>query len=185
MRDMLRYLFKLSSNDREAIRSAYYESVGPTRVTMLITLVAAITFLVMTFVYPAYFGGTTVIYHQICYVWVIAIAVAWLIGANYAMKDYSSRYRTIFVLNHFMGITLYAWVIALMIVNFMARNTVDTTLFMTVALVVPLCVYFNPLAYFTVALLSNIGVISFLYYAVSTGSKKNNQILHKIMIQIK
>ena len=61
MRDMLRYLFKPSSNDREAIRSAYYESVGPTRVTMLITLVAAITFLVMTFVYPANFGGTTVI----------------------------------------------------------------------------------------------------------------------------
>ena len=174
MKDMLRYLFKPSRNDREAIRSAYYESVGPTHVTMLITLAAAITFMVMTFVYPPYFGGTTVLYHQICYVWVITIAVVWLFGAHYAMKDFAARYRTIFFLNHFMGITLYVWVIALMIVNFMARNTVDTTLFMTVALVVPLCVYFNPLAYFIVAILSNAAVVSFLYYAVKIGSIETN-----------
>ena len=92
MKDMLRYLFKPSTNDREAIRSAYYESVQPTHVTMLITLLAAITFMVMTFVYPAYFGGTTVLYHQICYVWVIAIAVIWLIGAHYAMKDFAKTF---------------------------------------------------------------------------------------------
>ena len=174
MKDMLRYLFKPSKNDREAIRSAYYESVQPTHVTMLITLAAALTFMILTFVWPAYFGGTTVLYHQICYAWAISIAVIWLFGAHYAMKDYSSRYRTIFVLNHFMGVSLYIWVIALMIVNFMARNTVDTTLFMTVALVVPLCVYFNPLVYFTVALTSNIAVVSFLYYAVTVGAIEPN-----------
>ena len=170
MKDMLRYLFKPSKNDREAIRSAYYESVQPTHVTMLITLTAALTFMILTFVWPAYFGGTTVLYHQICYAWVISIAVIWLFGAHYAMKDYSSRYRTIFVLNHFMGVSLYIWVIALMIVNFMARNTVDTTLFMTVALVVPLCVYFNPLVYFTVALTSNIAVVSFRSFPARHGS---------------
>ena len=184
MKDMLRYLFKPSRNDREAIRSAYYESVGPTRVTMVITLIAAITFMIMTFVYPPYFGGTTVLYHQICYVWVITIAVVWLFGANYAMKDFSARYRTIFFLNHFMGITLYAWVIALMIVNYMARNTVDTTLFMTVALVVPLCVYFNPLAYFLVAVTSNIAVVSFLYYAVSIGSIEPNEMANFLIFAV-
>ena len=184
MKDMLRYLFKPSRNDREAIRSAYYESVGPTRVTMVITLIAALTFMIMTFVYPPYFGGTTVLYHQICYVWVITIAVVWLFGANYAMKDFSARYRTIFFLNHFMGITLYAWVIALMIVNYMARNTVDTTLFMTVALVVPLCVYFNPLAYFLVAITSNIAVVSFLYYAVSIGSIEPNEMANFLIFSV-
>jgi len=184
MKDMLRYLFKPSRNDREAIRSAYYESVGPTRVTMVITLIAALTFMIMTFVYPPYFGGTTVLYHQICYVWVITIAVVWLFGANYAMKDFSARYRTIFFLNHFMGITLYTWVIALMIVNYMARNTVDTTLFMTVALVVPLCVYFNPLAYFLVAVTSNIAVVSFLYYAVSIGSIEPNEMANFLIFAV-
>ena len=184
MKDMLRYLFKPSRNDREAIRSAYYESVGPTRVTMIITLIAALTFMIMTFVYPPYFGGTTVLYHQICYVWVIVIAVVWLFGANYAMKDFSARYRTVFFLNHFMGVTLYVWVIALMIVNFMARNAVDTTLFMTVALVVPLCVYFNPLVYFFVALTSNIAVVSFLYYAVSIGSIEPNEMANFLIFSV-
>ena len=174
MKDMLRYLFKPSTNDREAIRSAYYESVQPTHVTMIITLLAAVTFMVMTFVYPPYFGGTTVLYHQICYAWVIIVAVIWLFGAHHAMKDFATRYRTIFVLNHFMGVTLFAWVISLMIVNYWARHTVDTTLFMTVALVVPLCVYFNPLVYFIVALTSNVAVVSFLYYAVTVGHIEPN-----------
>ncbi|PWJ68684.1 DegV family protein with EDD domain [Ruminococcaceae bacterium R-25] len=174
MKDMLRYLFKPSTNDREAIRSAYYESVQPTHVTMIITLLAAVIFMVMTFVYPPYFGGTTVLYHQICYAWVIIVAVIWLFGAHHAMKDFATRYRTIFVLNHFMGVTLFAWVISLMIVNYWARHTVDTTLFMTVALVVPLCVYFNPLVYFIVALTSNVAVVSFLYYAVTVGHIEPN-----------
>ena len=175
MKDMFKYLFKPSSIDREAIKSAYYESVKPTHVTMLITLIAAITFMVLTFVYPPYFGGTTVLYHQICYAWVILVATIWSLGAHHAMKDYAARYRIIYGVNHFMGISLYAWVVTLMIVNYMARGTVDTTLFMTVALVVPLCVYFNPLAYVSVALLSNIAVLAFLYYAVSLGSIEPNE----------
>ena len=52
MKDMFKYLFKPSSIDREAIKSAYYESVKPTHVPMLITLIAAITFRVLTFVSP-------------------------------------------------------------------------------------------------------------------------------------
>ena len=95
MKDMLRVIFKPSTLDRDAVRSAYYESVRPTFVTMIITLIAAITFLVLTFAYPPYFGGTTVLYHQICYVWVILIAFIWIIGAHHALKDYAARYRIV------------------------------------------------------------------------------------------
>ena len=184
MKDMLRVIFKPSTLDRDAVRSAYYESVRPTFVTMIITLIAAITFLVLTFAYPPYFGGTTVLYHQICYVWVILIAFIWIIGAHHSLKDYAARYRIVYGLNHFMGVSLYVWVICLMIVNYMARGTVDTTLFMTVALVVPLCVYLNPLAYISVAILSNIAVISFLYYALSQGSIESNELANFIIFAV-
>ncbi|MBQ2066221.1 MAG: response regulator, partial [Clostridiales bacterium] len=184
MKDMLRVIFKPSTLDRDAVRSAYYESVRPTFVTMIITLIAAITFLVLTFAYPPYFGGTTVLYHQICYVWVILIAFIWIIGAHHSLKDYAARYRIVYGLNHFMGVSLYVWVICLMIVNYMARGAVDTTLFMTVALVVPLCVYLNPLAYISVAILSNIAVISFLYYALSQGSIESNELANFIIFAV-
>ena len=153
MRNMLRYLFKPSGNDREAIKSAYYESVGPTQVTMVLAFLAGAIFLALTFIYPPYFGGTTVLYHQICYVSILAIATVWMIGCRYAMKDYSSRFHIVFVLNHFLGISLHIWVISLVIVNSLARGTCDTTLFMTVALVVPLCVYILPIVSFLIALL--------------------------------
>ena len=176
MREMLRYLFRPKSNDREAIKSAYYESVGPTHVTMILAFLAAAIFMTITFVYPQYFGGTTVLYHQICYVWLLIIVIIWMVGAHSAMKDFATRYRTIYVLNHFMGISLYLWVISLVIVNSYARNTVDTTLFMTVALVVPLCVYFNPIAYVITALLSNATMAVFLYYMVSKGAIEPNEL---------
>ena len=184
MKNILRYLFKPASNDREATKSAYYESVAPTFVTMIITLIAAVTFMILTIVYPPYFGGTTVLYHQICYAWVILIALIWIFGVRHAMKDYAVRYKTVFVLNHFMGVSLYLWVVSLMIVNYMARGTVDTTLFMTVALVVPLCVYLNPLVYFGIAILSNIGVISFLYYAASIGSIETNEMANFLIFSV-
>ena len=176
MRNMLRYLFKPSGNDREAIKSAYYESVGPTQVTMVLAFLAGAIFLALTFIYPPYFGGTTVLYHQICYVSILAIATVWMIGCRYAMKDYSSRFHIVFVLNHFLGISLHIWVISLVIVNSLARGTCDTTLFMTVALVVPLCVYFTPIVYFIIAILSNASMAFFLYYMVSMGSIEPNEL---------
>ena len=175
MNDIFKYIFKPASIDREAVRSAYYESVKPTFVTMIITLIAAFTFLTMTFVYPPYFGGTTVFYHQVCYVFVIVVASSWIIGTHYAMKDFASRYRVVYGLNHAMGVTLYIWVISLMIVNYMARGAVDTTLFMTVALVVPLCVYLNPIVYLITAFSSTAGVLVFLYYTVSIGAIEPNE----------
>ncbi len=176
MKDILKYVFKPKSNDPEAIRSAYYESVGPTRVTMILAFLAAVIFLTLTFVYPPYFGGTTVLYHQICYVWLLIVVLIWMFGVNHAMKDYSSRYKTVYVLNHFMGISLYLWVMSLVIVNSMARDTWDTTLFMTVALVVPLCVYFNPIAYVIIAVSSNIIMASYMYYLVTRAIVEPNEL---------
>ena len=75
MRDMFRYLFRPSTNDPEAVKSTYYESVGPTKVTMYIPFVTAVIFLTLTFVYPPYFGGTTVFYHQLCYIWLLLVVV--------------------------------------------------------------------------------------------------------------
>ena len=83
-----------------------------------------------------------------------------------------------------MGVSLYVWVVSLMIVNSMARGTVDTTLFMTVALVVPLCVYLNPIVYVVVAILSNIGVISFLYYMVTLGSIEPNEMANFLIFSV-
>ena len=176
MRDMLRYVFKPASNDPEAIRSAYYESVAPTHVTMIISFIAGAIFMALTFLNPAYFGGTTVLYHQICYVWLLSIVIIWMAGVRSAMKDYATRYRTVYALNHFMGISLYLWVISLVIVNSLARGTVDTTLFMTVALVVPLCVYFTPIAYVFIALFSNAAMAVFLYFMVTQGAIEQNEL---------
>lgn len=178
MNDILKYLFKPSTNNAEAIKSAYYESVKPTQITMLITLAAGILFLILTFVCPSYFGTEVIVYHQLCYGLLILIASIWCIGVHHALKDYENRYRTVYVLNHFISFLMYVWAIILAIVNTIARGTVDTTLFMMVALIVPLCIHIQPMIYILFAVVTNGEMMLFLSYECGQGVIEFNEVIN-------
>lgn len=183
MKDIFRYLFRPSTNNREAIKSAYYQSVKPTQVTMMITLIAGIFFFALTFIYPSYFGGPTLPF-KLCYAWLIAVDAIWCFGIYYAMKDYASRYRTVYVLNHFMACMMYAWVICLIAVNTAARGTVDTTLFMLVAMIIPLSIHINPIAYIIIALASNSAMVMFLNFQQTQGVIEFNEVANFTLFAI-
>ena len=74
MKELFEYLFKPFKHDREAVRSAYYGSLRPTHVMLLIAFIMCLFFLILSFINPALFG-TTLIYHRICYS--ILLSRAW------------------------------------------------------------------------------------------------------------
>lgn len=164
MKELFDYLFKPFKHDREAVKSAYYGSLRPTHVMLSITFIMCLLFLLLSFVRPDLFGET-VFYHRICYAILFAASILWFIYARRAALDYENRYRTVFVVNAVIGSFTYAWAIGLAFVNLMVRKGMDTTIFMTVSLIVPLCVYLNPLEYILIALLSNAAMIFLLFSA--------------------
>ncbi|MBQ6018261.1 MAG: DegV family EDD domain-containing protein [Clostridiales bacterium] len=154
MKDLFRYLFMPSRSDRDSVKSAYYSSLKPTHVMLMISFLMCVVFMVLTFTTPGFFGPT-VTYHRACYIFLFVVVVFWVMVVRYAIKDFESRYKIVAFMNVIMAVLMYVWAIALALVNMIMRVELDTTIFMTVSLIVPLSVYLNPISYLFIALASN------------------------------
>ena len=168
MKELLNYLFRPSKNSREAVRSAYYGSLKPTHVMLTISVVMCMIFMVLSFINTPFFG-TTAFYHRICYCVLFGIALIWCACVRYAVRDYESRFKIVYAMNVLMSAIFYAWALALAFVNAIMRKELDTTIFMTVSLIVPLSIYLNPIEYIIIAIASNAGMVFLLYSAPSLG----------------
>ena len=168
MKELLNYLFRPSKTSREAVKSAYYGSLKPTHVMLLISVVMCLIFLVLSFFNTPFFG-TTAFYHRICYGVLFCVALIWCACVRYALRDYESRFKVVYAMNVIMSALLYAWALALAFVNAIMRKELDTTIFMTVSLIVPLSIYLNPIEYIIIAILSNSGMVFLLYSAPALG----------------
>ena len=89
MKGILSYLLKPSTNDPEAVKQAYYDSLKSTHVMMLISFVMSAIFLVMSYVNPVFFG-TEPTYHRLIYLILFLIVMLWFAVARYAVVDYNS-----------------------------------------------------------------------------------------------
>ena len=168
MKGIFSYLLKPSTNDPEAVKQAYYDSLKSTHVMMLISFVMSAIFLVMSYVNPVFFG-TEPTYHRLIYLILFLIVMLWFAVARYAVVDYNIRYKSFYFINTVTAMFMYAWVIGISLISMITRGAVDTTLFMTVSLIVPLCIYFNPIEYIMTATASNLLMIVMLYYAYTEG----------------
>ena len=110
--------------------------------------------MIVSFVYPSLMGECY-IYHRICYIALFLICIVRFTVVNHAMKDFNARYRVVYLMNTLTTLMVYAWVLAMGYININFRGVIDTTLFMTVSLIVPMCLYLNPLEYIVIAFLSN------------------------------
>ena len=95
MKGIFSYLLKPSTNDPEAVKQAYYDSLKSTHVMMLISFVMSAIFLVMSYVNPVFFG-TEPTYHRLIYLILFLIVMLWFAVARYAVVDYNIRYKSFY-----------------------------------------------------------------------------------------
>ena len=184
MKEFLNYLFRPSKNSREAIKSAYAGSLKPAHLMMFIGILVGLFFLVLSFILPDLFGET-IIHHRISYAVLFLIGLSWSLVAYNASKDFDSRYRTVCFMNVLTEFVLFALVLALAYVNLRIGNVVDTTLYMMVSMLVPLCVYTNPIEFLLISIFSNLTMIAFLLQAYISGiSTSNNALVNSAIFSI-
>ncbi|SDY03576.1 EDD domain protein, DegV family [Ruminococcaceae bacterium YAD3003] len=176
MKEILNYLFRPSKNSREAIKSAYAGSLRPAHLMMFMGILVGLFFLVLSFIFPDLFGET-IIHHRISYSILFLIGLSWSLVAYNASKDFDSRYRTVCFMNVLTEFVLFALVLALAYVNLRIGSIVDTTLYMMVSMLVPLCVYTNPIEFLLISIFSNLTMIAFLLQAYISGISTSNNAL--------
>ena len=166
MRKVLRYIFKPSTHDPEVVRSIFHGLAKTSQVIVSVVAAVGLLFLVWTFISPNLFMNT-LLYHRSLYAAMLVLLGLWMAGMHYATRDYKRHYKMLYSLNATLAVLMYFFVLALCYINLHFNAFVDTTLFMTVALLVPMCLYLNPIEYVLIALLADGGMIPMLYYAYS------------------
>ena len=168
MRELLNYLFRPSKTSREAVKSAYNASLKPTHIMMTMGILVGLVFLALSFIVPNMFDAT-LYHHRACYSALFLIGLAWSLVAYAASKDFDNRYKAIRFMNALTEFLLFGLSIALAYFNITILGRTDTTLYMMVSMLVPLCIYTNPIEFLIISLVSNSTMLGFLYYAYATG----------------
>ena len=168
MRELLNYLFRPSRISRDAVKSAYSASLKPTHLMMTLGILVSLVFLFVSFIIPDMFGAT-LYHHRACYTALFLIGLMWSIAAYAAAKDFDSRYKVIRFMNAFTELLLFALVIVLAYFNITILGRTDATLYMMVSMLVPLCIYTNPLEFLGISLVSNLTMLVFQYQAYIVG----------------
>ena len=167
MKDVLHFIFAPAKNDPEAVKRSYYGSWKTTFFVMIVSFVISVIFMILSFVKPSIFGITQH-YHQYCYLALFLIVLVWCLVSSYSIRDYKTRYRSYYFINTATAMLLFLWVLVFTILSTLTRQNVDTTLFMTVSLIVPLCIYFSPMNYLLTVVPVNACMVFFLRYTTYT-----------------
>ncbi|MBO4496236.1 MAG: DegV family EDD domain-containing protein [Clostridiales bacterium] len=164
MRGILSYIFKPSSHDKEAVKAILKSMVRTTHSVVSLLLAFIVGYLVWTFVDPAYFGNT-LFHHRVCYIVLLLAGGIGFAMMRYAMQDFERRYRTLQVSNIFFALVIYGVMMALAYINVRFNDTMDTTLFMAASMMLPICIYLNPLEYIFISLSCDAVMAYLMYYA--------------------
>ncbi|MBO4637375.1 MAG: DegV family EDD domain-containing protein, partial [Clostridiales bacterium] len=128
----------------------------------------------MTYIVPHMFINSY-FYHRFWYMFLILAVLVWFVLAHMAFGEFNKRFKLAYFLNTYVAVVMYVWVIGLLCINIKFNNYIDTTLFMTVSLMVPICLYVNPLEYLLITLICNGLMVTIMYrsYAVFQMIERN------------
>ena len=156
MKDVFRFIFldRKDNNSEKIKKYVYCSSVNAIMIVAGVMIAFELFFLIFTFLSPGSYGEYLTAYRQ-CYV--ILMILLFLFGGIYAYikKDPDSRYRSLYVLNVASAALLLAWSLAITFLDTQVNGRVDSGLFMTIIMCVPLALYLNPLVYILLGVMAD------------------------------
>ncbi|MCR5684485.1 MAG: DegV family EDD domain-containing protein [Lachnospiraceae bacterium] len=169
MKNVLNFIFKVRRKDAETLntlKELYRSSMRTTLVVMVLMSLAELFFIIRTFIVPANYRE---------YLWnyrCLYIALIMTLMSGYGLlgfigKDYEKRYRILAIFNPVSAWLLYAWALGITYLDLLRGQVVDPTLFMTIILCVPLCLYINPLTFIISDVAANVIMLVMIRWAYS------------------
>ncbi len=164
MKGILNYIFRPSSHNKEAVQSIFKSLVRTTKVLLLFVMAFVVGYFIWTILEPSEFQNS-LIQHRICYIVLVVASLFWFALMRYASTDYDKKSKLLYFLNTFLAVIMYGLVLTLTYINLRYNHTIDTTLFLAMSLMVPICLYINPLEYLCLVAVSDTVMIILMYMA--------------------
>jgi DegV family protein with EDD domain len=151
---------------------------------VLFVVLFGMGFFVYSFIEPKLFMNSLP-YHRALYLVILLSGSLWYLVTMQMAKGSEHRYRIISFAYTGLAIVMYLFVLGLSFVNLRFNNFMDTTLFMTVSLLVPICLYLNPMEYLFMAVMADSIMISMVYYAYAERAiLEKNEFLNFIIFSV-
>ena len=184
IKNLLDYLFRPSKHDKTTIQSIYDGLLRTTNYMVLFVVLFGMGFFVYSFIEPKLFMNSLP-YHRALYLVILLSGSLWYLVTMQMAKGSEHRYRIISFAYTGLAIVMYLFVLSLSFVNLRFNNFMDTTLFMTVSLLVPICLYLNPMEYLFMAVMADSIMISMVYYAYAERAiLEKNEFLNFIIFSV-
>ena len=146
---------KTTDKEEQIQISLCRSSRGISMTAMIIVAVLELLMLVYTLVNPGMYGNLIWRYRSF-YIFLLAVAVIYILVSMYVGKDIEHRFAVMNVANPLCAVLFYAWSLIVTYSDFKVTGVVDATVFMTFSLVVPLSFYMSPWIYGIIAALLKI-----------------------------
>ena len=159
-KDFMKYFFGENNNaDDDHVNRIIYTSTL-NRMCLIDAIVAIIQLIAFIASFSAKHAGTPhVMIYRCVYLTMFFVMVAALLFFRYIRHDFDVRYHLLVWSLPLLSLLLFAWAITATCVNAYSLGFANPSLYIASTLLVPFCVYMNPIAYLIVGGLSDIAML--------------------------
>ena len=120
-------------------------------IAMAVVGLLEIFMLVYTVINPDLYGDSITQYRAF-YVALLTVAIAYIALSLFVKRDIECRYKALAIANPLCAVFMFVWALGITYFDAMKYGTVDTMVFMTFSLTVPLIFYLFPTIYAAIAI---------------------------------
>ncbi len=180
MSGIFKYIFKplkRDANEKKIVESLYHSALNTEAVACMIMMVMELFFLMFTIIKPSLYGDYLWLYRG-SYIAMMTILVIGGLTILYVKKDFEDRNRFLPILNIFWAAVLYVFALVITRIDAMHLRVVDPTLFMTITVCIPLCIYLEPIIYIIMDIMAH---FSMIYLFVFIAGNENLAVVGSVM----
>jgi len=166
-------MLKKNANRDKILISIYSSSFVYSMTAITVVACLEIFMLVYSAVNAAFFREYLWLYRAF-YIVLLAAALVYVVLSLAAKKDLRRRFRWLNAANPLYALLLFAWALGIIYQDFSVTGVVDTTVFMTFSLVIPLGFYVLPAVYGIIAAVTDVSML----YLVSLSSGGVGQMIN-------
>lgn len=165
---------KQNKTDNSRTLINIYNSSLPYSLTAVSVVAALELFMLAYTIANAPFYGGFLWTYRTFYILLLTAAIVYIALCLYARKNMEERYKCFNIANPIYAVFFYAWALLITYQDFSATGVLDTAVFMTFSLIVPLAFYVKPRLYAIVAVVTDI----IMFYLITRGSGGVGQMIN-------
>ena len=167
------YVKKRGESYDRVLASIYSSSFIYSIIVITVVAILEVFMLCYSVINKALYGAFLWTYRTF-YIALLSAALAYIVLSLFAKKDIENRYRWLEVANPVYILFFFAWALGITYYDYTHLEVIDTTVFMTFSLIIPLGFFVLPQVYGIIVILADAAMTAMLMHASGAASRSTS-----------